>query len=136
MEYLQTTQGIIISCLIFLVILPYVFYKIDTSAKRDKKNNPEEEKQIKLLIEIPNKAIKINTDTYQPSEAWKKHHEKYKLVASSTESDDQDYWDERERKEEEWKDYLAYTNRHNRHYDDDESIMNNIIGGDGDRSGY
>ena len=55
MEYLQTTEGILIFSLIVLLISLYVLYEIIKSASRGKKNHIEAQKQTRLLIEIAKK---------------------------------------------------------------------------------
>ena len=55
MEYLQTTEGILIFSLIILLISLYVLYEIIKSASRGKKIHIEAQKQTRLLIEIAKK---------------------------------------------------------------------------------
>ena len=55
MEYLQTTEGILIFSLIVLLISLYVLYEIIKSASRGKKIHIEAQKQTRLLIEIAKK---------------------------------------------------------------------------------
>ncbi len=54
MEYLQTTEGILISLIVLLISL-YILYEIIKSASRGKKIHIEAVKQTKLLIEIAKK---------------------------------------------------------------------------------
>jgi hypothetical protein len=55
MEYLQTTEGILIFSLIVVLISFYVLYEIINSESRGRKIHKETQKQTKLLIEIVNK---------------------------------------------------------------------------------
>ena len=56
MEYLQTTEGILIFSLIVLLISLYILYEIIKSASRGKKIHIEAKKQTKLLIEIAKRS--------------------------------------------------------------------------------
>ncbi|NOT51561.1 MAG: hypothetical protein HOP10_09815 [Chitinophagaceae bacterium] len=89
----------------------------------------------------------MDSSFYKPSEAWNKFHEKHKLVPPPIEPNGEYYWERMVREEEEkerekemadtdWADFLRYSNRHNRHYEDDEYIMNVIMDGNGDMLGY
>lgn len=80
---------------------------------------------------------------YQPSEAWKKFHEKYKLLPPPIESNGEFYWgkmgreeEERERMNAEIERDFREMNTYEKCYDDEESIMNIIMDGEGDSLGY